>query len=381
MGAGVGGAVDTVISNVLIKVNGFKEAATSEPENKLEDHSTENQMTQFSKCSSPAMYSSQDSPLDFSVKRRTSFSGSLTDDSHTSSSPGHSTDCSLRSPSSDPIPVDDIGSISRWRTPSSEDQISFEQAKALASPVPLPGFLGNFGLFPGTLINPVTHESEMNTFSQINGAVLNDKFPRKNGSLLKQYQNEALQMPLGFLGFGRPASATVENGINMSSLMGVNSKSILHMYQQQLELAKTAELSARFSKQSSVSSPSSSSSSVTSGNSPSPNLGLSSSPSVTFHARNSPVLTDTGLTSRTSLPANPRKRASSLPEDQKDEAYWERRRKNNDAAKRSRDARRAKEEEIAIRATFLEQENLKLREEVALLRTETHRLRHMLYSS
>ena len=33
----------------------------------------------------------------------------------------------------------------------------------------------------------------------------------------------------------------------------------------------------------------------------------------------------------------------------KDDAYWERRRKNNEAAKRSRDARRAKEDEIAIR--------------------------------
>ena len=33
----------------------------------------------------------------------------------------------------------------------------------------------------------------------------------------------------------------------------------------------------------------------------------------------------------------------------KDEAYWERRRKNNEAAKRSRDARRAKEDEIALR--------------------------------
>lgn len=33
----------------------------------------------------------------------------------------------------------------------------------------------------------------------------------------------------------------------------------------------------------------------------------------------------------------------------KDDAYWERRRKNNEAAKRSRDARRAKEDEIALR--------------------------------
>jgi bZIP factor len=33
----------------------------------------------------------------------------------------------------------------------------------------------------------------------------------------------------------------------------------------------------------------------------------------------------------------------------KDDAYWERRRKNNEAAKRSRDARRVKEDEIALR--------------------------------
>ncbi|XP_014678139.1 PREDICTED: D site-binding protein-like [Priapulus caudatus] len=76
-----------------------------------------------------------------------------------------------------------------------------------------------------------------------------------------------------------------------------------------------------------------------------------------------------------------RKRARSLPDDSKDEAYWERRRKNNEAAKRSRDARRAKEDEIAIRAAFLEQENLKLRVEVASLKNETAKLRCMLYNS
>ncbi|XP_053631232.2 uncharacterized protein [Cherax quadricarinatus] len=65
----------------------------------------------------------------------------------------------------------------------------------------------------------------------------------------------------------------------------------------------------------------------------------------------------------------------------KDEAYWERRRKNNEAAKRSRDARRAKEDEIAIRAAFLEQENLKLRVEVASLKSETSKLRCLLYTS
>ena len=79
----------------------------------------------------------------------------------------------------------------------------------------------------------------------------------------------------------------------------------------------------------------------------------------------------------------PRKRGRSNSDGTviKDEAYWERRRKNNEAAKRSRDSRRAKEDEIAIRAAFLEQENLKLRVEVTALKNETAKLRCMLYNS
>jgi len=40
----------------------------------------------------------------------------------------------------------------------------------------------------------------------------------------------------------------------------------------------------------------------------------------------------------------------------KDDKYWARRNKNNMAAKRSRDARRSKENQIAMRAAFLEKE-------------------------
>jgi len=51
--------------------------------------------------------------------------------------------------------------------------------------------------------------------------------------------------------------------------------------------------------------------------------------------------------------------------DEKDNpVYREKRRKNNEAAKRSRDARRAKEDELAIRATYLEHENTRLRQEL-----------------
>ena len=58
-----------------------------------------------------------------------------------------------------------------------------------------------------------------------------------------------------------------------------------------------------------------------------------------------------------------------------DNTYWERRRKNNKAAKRSRDARRAKEQEIALRAQFLEQENISMKLEIAHLKAENAQLR------
>ena len=56
-----------------------------------------------------------------------------------------------------------------------------------------------------------------------------------------------------------------------------------------------------------------------------------------------------------------------VPEDLKDDKYWARRHKNNYAAKRSRDARRVKENQIAMRACFLEKENGCLRDEVSFV--------------
>ncbi|XP_037547636.1 hepatic leukemia factor-like isoform X2 [Nematolebias whitei] len=67
-----------------------------------------------------------------------------------------------------------------------------------------------------------------------------------------------------------------------------------------------------------------------------------------------------------------------ISEDLKDDKYWARRRKNNMAAKRSRDARRLKENQIAIRAAFLEKENFALRQEVASLRKELGRTKNVL---
>ncbi|KAG9334280.1 hypothetical protein JZ751_008262 [Albula glossodonta] len=61
-----------------------------------------------------------------------------------------------------------------------------------------------------------------------------------------------------------------------------------------------------------------------------------------------------------------------------DDKYWSRRCKNNEAAKRSRDARRLKENQISVRAAFLERENAALRQEVADMRKELGRCRNML---
>lgn len=59
-----------------------------------------------------------------------------------------------------------------------------------------------------------------------------------------------------------------------------------------------------------------------------------------------------------------------VPSEMKDERYWARRKKNNLAAKRSRDARRIKENQIVMRAAYLEKENNLLKKEMEALRQE-----------
>ncbi|CAL8274929.1 unnamed protein product [Lota lota] len=65
-----------------------------------------------------------------------------------------------------------------------------------------------------------------------------------------------------------------------------------------------------------------------------------------------------------------------VPDEQKDDKYWSRRKKNNVAAKRSRDARRLKENQITVRASFLERENAALRQQVAELRKDCGRCKN-----
>jgi len=73
------------------------------------------------------------------------------------------------------------------------------------------------------------------------------------------------------------------------------------------------------------------------------------------------------------IPKN--KRPHSVSHMCKDDIYWAKRKKNNESAKRSRDARRIKEETVALRVVSLEKENVQLRTEVSLLKLEIDKLR------
>ncbi|KAF0286912.1 Transcription factor VBP [Amphibalanus amphitrite] len=69
-----------------------------------------------------------------------------------------------------------------------------------------------------------------------------------------------------------------------------------------------------------------------------------------------------------------------VPDEAKDQKYWTRRERNNYAAKRSREARRLKENQIVLRANFLEKENVALRESIEEITRENERLKERLSS-
>ncbi|XP_072174366.1 uncharacterized protein [Diadema setosum] len=80
-------------------------------------------------------------------------------------------------------------------------------------------------------------------------------------------------------------------------------------------------------------------------------------------------------------PGQPTKRRGNkrtIPVEEKDERYFERRKRNNQAAKRSRDARKTREEQVGQRANYLEKENEILRAQLNTLRDEANSLRLLL---
>lgn len=73
-----------------------------------------------------------------------------------------------------------------------------------------------------------------------------------------------------------------------------------------------------------------------------------------------------------------KRRKQFVPDELKNGKYWAKRNINNEAAKRSREARRLKENQIAMRARFLEEENNVLKVEVDDLKKENGDLRSRL---
>jgi len=86
------------------------------------------------------------------------------------------------------------------------------------------------------------------------------------------------------------------------------------------------------------------------------------------------ITTDTPSTPSTSR----RKPRNPIPADRKDDKYWKRRVKNNLAAKRSREAKREKENQLSMRAQFLEREHRNLAMEMERCRSQNQELRERL---
>ncbi|KAG7302401.1 hypothetical protein JYU34_013932 [Plutella xylostella] len=99
-----------------------------------------------------------------------------------------------------------------------------------------------------------------------------------------------------------------------------------------------------------------------------PELGASSDPDPKFAAFRAAMLEAMRARNGGSLTvSNPRMRRSvhRSSDTGEDGDYLERRARNNAAAKRSRDLRKQKEDELAIRVAYLEQQNAELREDLA----------------
>lgn len=87
-------------------------------------------------------------------------------------------------------------------------------------------------------------------------------------------------------------------------------------------------------------------------------------------------ITDTNNGSTMSL----KKRSRTVPAEEKDGAYYDKRERNNESAKRSRNAKRIKEQCILERISFLENENLRLSMENQTIRHQISQL-HAIYDT
>ncbi|KAK6747277.1 hypothetical protein RB195_000469 [Necator americanus] len=76
-------------------------------------------------------------------------------------------------------------------------------------------------------------------------------------------------------------------------------------------------------------------------------------------------------------PAPSKKKPHPVPQEMKDEAYYERRKRNNESARRSREARRQKEDVNSRKLELVQQDNLRLKAELQRVVMELERLKYM----
>ena len=81
-----------------------------------------------------------------------------------------------------------------------------------------------------------------------------------------------------------------------------------------------------------------------------------------------------GSSSQNNSSRRARSEKKPIPVEQKDNKYFERRKRNNYAAKKSRDYRKAREDQVASRASDLERENTALRAQLMTLKEEAEKL-------
>lgn len=105
------------------------------------------------------------------------------------------------------------------------------------------------------------------------------------------------------------------------------------------------------------------------------NVSVQAKPSVVTHVQDSIYTND----EQEQIKSAKRGRASTRQIEKTDQ-YWDRRKKNNVSAKKSRDARRQREALMNQRSSMMETENLRVRAELATLREENTRLKREMNS-
>ncbi|VDO52392.1 unnamed protein product [Haemonchus placei] len=76
-------------------------------------------------------------------------------------------------------------------------------------------------------------------------------------------------------------------------------------------------------------------------------------------------------------PTTTKKKPNPVPPELKDEAYFERRKRNNESARRSREARRQKEDVNFRKLELVQQDNIRLKAELQRVLMELERLKYV----